>query len=113
MLPSHKQTIAQLLSDAVGSLLPEGMNRPEIVLERPKQAAHGDIACNVALQLAKPLGTNPRLAARACVARGGKGLSVGAAAAHGGGRGGVARRAARGTRTGAPTLGRRRLRRVV
>lgn len=60
MLPSHKQTIAQLLSDAVGSLLPEGHARPEIVLERPKQAAHGDIACNVALQLAKPLGTNPR-----------------------------------------------------
>jgi len=60
MLPSHKQTIAQLLSDAVGSLLPEGQARPEIVLERPKQAAHGDIACNVALQLAKPLGTNPR-----------------------------------------------------
>ncbi|WP_375666784.1 hypothetical protein, partial [Bartonella sp. TT121SHDZB] len=48
MLPSHKQTIAQLLSDAVGSLLPEGQARPEIVLERPKQAAHGDIACNVA-----------------------------------------------------------------
>ena len=60
MLPSHKQTIAQLLSDAVGSLLPEGQARPEIVLERPKQAAHGDIACNVALQLAKPLGKNPR-----------------------------------------------------
>ncbi|MBB6592247.1 arginine--tRNA ligase [Ralstonia solanacearum] len=60
MLPSHKQTISQLLSDAVGTLLPEGTNRPEIVLERPKQAAHGDIACNVALQLAKPLGTNPR-----------------------------------------------------
>ena len=60
MLPSHKQTIAQLLSDAVGSLLPEGQARPEIVLERPKQATHGDIACNVALQLAKPLGTNPR-----------------------------------------------------
>ena len=60
MLPSHKQTIAQLLSDTVGSLLPEGQARPEIVLERPKQAAHGDIACNVALQLAKPLGKNPR-----------------------------------------------------
>ena len=30
------------------------------MLERPKVAAHGDIACNAAMQLAKPLKTNPR-----------------------------------------------------
>ena len=29
-------------------------------LERPKQADHGDYATNIALQLAKPLGKNPR-----------------------------------------------------
>ena len=29
-------------------------------LERPKQAEHGDWATNIALQLAKPLGKNPR-----------------------------------------------------
>ena len=31
-----------------------------VVLERPKVEAHGDIACNVALQVAKRLGRNPR-----------------------------------------------------
>jgi len=33
---------------------------PVIALERPKVAAHGDLACNVALQLAKKLKKNPR-----------------------------------------------------
>jgi arginyl-tRNA synthetase len=34
-------------------------------LERPKQADHGDYATNIALQLAKPLGQNPRAVALA------------------------------------------------
>ncbi len=34
-------------------------------LERPKQADHGDYATNIALQLAKPLGKNPREVAAA------------------------------------------------
>ena len=34
-------------------------------LERPKQADHGDYATNIALQLAKPLGKNPREVATA------------------------------------------------
>jgi len=33
--------------------------------ERPKQADHGDWATNIALQLAKPLGKNPREVATA------------------------------------------------
>ncbi len=33
---------------------------PLISLERPKQVEHGDWATNIALQLAKPLGKNPR-----------------------------------------------------
>jgi arginyl-tRNA synthetase len=38
---------------------------PAIVLEKPKQAEHGDYACNVALQLARPLKRAPReIAAR-------------------------------------------------
>ncbi|EDK59981.1 arginine--tRNA ligase [Burkholderia mallei] len=41
---------------------------PAIALERPKVAAHGDVACNVALQLAKPLGANPRQLAEQIVA---------------------------------------------
>ena len=39
-----------------------------IVIERPKQAAHGDYATNVALQHAKALGRNPREFAQALVA---------------------------------------------
>src|SRR5690606_13403166 len=33
---------------------------PSVELERPKQAGHGDPACNLALQLARPLTGNPR-----------------------------------------------------
>lgn len=39
-----------------------------IELERPKQASHGDYACNVAMQLAKALKRNPRDVAQAIVA---------------------------------------------
>jgi Arginyl-tRNA synthetase len=40
---------------------------PTITLERPKVAAHGDVACNVAMQLAKPLRANPRQLAQQIV----------------------------------------------
>jgi len=39
-----------------------------IELERPKQASHGDFACNVAMQLAKALKRNPREVAQSIVA---------------------------------------------
>ncbi|MGA8256708.1 MAG: arginine--tRNA ligase [Nocardioides sp.] len=39
--------------------LPEGLPS-EITVERPRQKGHGDYATNVALQLAKQAGTNPR-----------------------------------------------------
>jgi len=39
-----------------------------IELERPKQASHGDYACNVAMQLAKALKRNPREVAQAILA---------------------------------------------
>jgi|LNFM01.1.fsa_nt_gb arginyl-tRNA synthetase len=35
-----------------------------ITLERPKQAQHGDFACNIAMQLAKELRANPRVIAQ-------------------------------------------------
>jgi arginyl-tRNA synthetase len=62
-LRSH---LAQLLADAVAEALPE-QHGAAIVLERPKQAGHGDYACNLALQLAKPLKRNPRDIAQALV----------------------------------------------
>ncbi len=39
-----------------------------IALERPKQAAHGDWACNIAMQLARELKRNPRELAQALIA---------------------------------------------
>jgi arginyl-tRNA synthetase len=47
---------------------------PVPTLERPKQAEHGDFATNIALQLAKPLGKNPREVATAIVAQLNQGL---------------------------------------
>lgn len=59
MLSSDKELIARLLADAARQAAPEA-DLPAIVLERPKVAAHGDLACNIAMQLAKPLKRNPR-----------------------------------------------------
>jgi arginyl-tRNA synthetase len=42
---------------------------PTVALERPKQAEHGDWATNIALQLAKPLGKNPREVAQSLIAQ--------------------------------------------
>ena len=74
MLPAHKQTLEALLADSVKQVAHalKGADAasvaPVITLERPKVAAHGDVACNVAMQLAKPLGTNPRQLAEQIVA---------------------------------------------
>ena len=51
--------IADLLRVALKSLAPDAADTP-IVLERPKQASHGDFASNLALQIAKPLKRSPR-----------------------------------------------------
>ena len=58
-----KSHLTQLLADAlaaIGSSLP----RAAIELTRTKQVAHGDFACNAALQLAKSLKRNPREVAK-------------------------------------------------
>ncbi|GAA3665917.1 arginine--tRNA ligase [Nocardioides ginsengisoli] len=55
-------TIVDALQNLVdqGSLtLPDGVPS-EVTVERPRQKGHGDYATNVALQLAKKAGTNPR-----------------------------------------------------
>ncbi|MFA7281062.1 MAG: arginine--tRNA ligase [Sterolibacterium sp.] len=51
--------LRQLLTDALASVAP-GQHDIAILLERPKQASHGDFASNLALQLAKTLKANPR-----------------------------------------------------
>lgn len=66
MLPEHKHTLESILSDAVAGIVAAAgdaatsFTAPAIVLERPKAVAHGDVACNVAMQIAKPLRSNPR-----------------------------------------------------
>jgi len=42
--------------------------QPTITLERPRDPSHGDVACNLAMQIAKPLKKNPREVAQALVA---------------------------------------------
>ena len=75
MLPAQKHTLETLLADSVKQVVQDlkgdadaAFTLPAIALERPKAAAHGDVACNVAMQLAKPLAANPRQLAERIVA---------------------------------------------
>ena len=54
-----RQHLTGLLRAALASVAP-GQAYAEIILERPKQASHGDFASNLAMQLARELKTNPR-----------------------------------------------------
>jgi arginyl-tRNA synthetase len=90
MLPEQKQTLASWFHDAAAALIHSRAGElgdaivaiPPIELDRPKQAAHGDLACNVALQLAKPLRMNPRQVAEA-IAHRVREFDAGAAAVNG------------------------------
>jgi len=62
-----KAKVVTLLREALAQVAPDA-SQVEIVLERPREAAHGDIACNVALQLGKRLRRNPRELAASLVA---------------------------------------------
>jgi arginyl-tRNA synthetase len=62
MLPQHKQQVAALIEQALAGI---GVNGVRPTLERPKVESHGDLACNVALQVAKALKKNPREVATA------------------------------------------------
>jgi len=57
-MPSVKQQLLAALADALHALAPGTPVRA--ALESPRQAAHGDFACTAAMQLAKPLKSNPR-----------------------------------------------------
>jgi arginyl-tRNA synthetase len=54
-----KTHLADLMRAALTSFAPEQAGTA-IVLERPKQASHGDFACNLAMQMAKAMKRNPR-----------------------------------------------------
>ncbi|NLC23044.1 MAG: arginine--tRNA ligase [Oxalobacter sp.] len=60
MLEQQKQQIIHLLENALAPLLSGLDTRPSLSLERPRDPSHGDVACNIAMQLARPLKKNPR-----------------------------------------------------
>ncbi len=58
-------TYAALLDEVLNALeaegaLPSGLNRKPVAVEPPRDPAHGDLATNAAMVLAKGAGTNPR-----------------------------------------------------
>ena len=61
-----KSELAQALAAAVAQVAPDVAFTP--AFESPKQAAHGDLAITVAMQLAKPLRLAPRAVADKLVA---------------------------------------------
>ncbi|MBA2350884.1 MAG: arginine--tRNA ligase [Burkholderiales bacterium] len=61
-----KTELTALMTAALRAVAPEAA--ATVQLERPKQVQHGDYACNLALQLAKPLKRNPREVAAQLVA---------------------------------------------
>jgi arginyl-tRNA synthetase len=54
-----KAHLAALFRAALAKVAPEAADA-EVLIERPRDPAHGDFACNLALQLAKRLKRNPR-----------------------------------------------------
>jgi arginyl-tRNA synthetase len=70
-----QQLLDQIRSATQSALAPNSDDHKAIVtaalasldLERPKQASHGDFACNIAMRVAKQLGKNPREVAQAIV----------------------------------------------
>lgn len=65
MLTDQKVAIQNLFVQALETM---GVTQTEVLLERPKVAAHGDLACNVAMQLARALKKNPRQIATELIA---------------------------------------------
>ena len=70
MLLEQQKQLISLIQAAGAQSLPDAQAdtaRANVLLERPKVAAHGDVATNVAMQLAKPARRNPRELAQAIV----------------------------------------------
>lgn len=67
-----KENLQALLSEAIDKLQRDEQwtftERPTVQVTRTKDPSHGDYACNIAMQLAKPLGRKPREIATALVA---------------------------------------------
>lgn len=61
--------IESLTALATEGVLPAGLDHSQIAVEPPRDAAHGDMATNAAMVLAKPAGQSPRAIAEALAAR--------------------------------------------
>lgn len=64
---NFKSHLAELFAQALREVAPEHVGTA-ILIERPKLAAHGDYACNLAMQLTKALRKPPRDIAQALIA---------------------------------------------
>ena len=64
---NFKSHLSELFAQALREVAPEHTDTT-ILIERPKQVAHGDYACNLAMQLARPLRKPPREIANALIA---------------------------------------------
>ncbi len=64
---NFKSHLSDLFAQALREVAPEQLGAT-ILIERPKQANHGDYACSLAMQLAKPLRKSPRDIAKALIA---------------------------------------------
>jgi arginyl-tRNA synthetase len=62
-----KGRLADAFREALAKEVPEHAGFP-VVFEKPRQPEHGDFACSIALQLAKPLKRNPRQLAESLTA---------------------------------------------
>jgi arginyl-tRNA synthetase len=63
---NFKSHLAELFAQALSQVAPG--QEVSVLIERPKLATHGDYACNLAMQLAKPLRKSPRDIANALIA---------------------------------------------
>ncbi len=61
--------IAALDALVAEGVLPAGLDYANVAVEPPRDAAHGDMATNAAMVLAKPAGANPRAIAEALAAK--------------------------------------------
>ncbi len=68
MKPQLEQLVLAALNNVPGGLLPEAPAPGTVVVERTRDAQHGDFATNVAMRLAKAARRNPRELAQAIVA---------------------------------------------
>ena len=64
---NFKSHLSDLFAQALREVAPDHAGAT-VLIERPKQTAHGDYACNLAMQLAKSLRKSPRDIAQALIA---------------------------------------------